>query len=268
MMGPAGVSAGRWRRRAGASNLGIDEDSSASAGRGTGTARIAAFFDIDGTLVGGASIWRGIWDYHFVKRRRRDRPIRFVFGNALRGARLARRGASRDEFTAASAEAVSTIFAGLTPAEAREMFVWIWQRTLLPGLRSDVVARLREHRARGHLVALVSATLEGLVEIVAEQVGADAALGSRLEVADGRYTGRMLPQVCLGAHKAERARALLAQWGEVDLAASFAYADSGHDAPLLELVGHPVAVYPDPSLHALARARGWEVLGTPRPHHG
>lgn len=233
-----------------------------------GTATVAAFFDIDGTLVGGASVWRGIWDYHFQERRRRDRPIRFLFGNARRAARLARRGASRDEFAAASAESVGAIFAGLTPAEAQEMFVWIWQRTLRPGLRADVVARLREHRARGHAIALISATMEGLARLVAEEMRADAAVGSMLELVDGRLSGRILPPVCIGVHKAKRARELLARWEPVDVAASFAYGDAGHDAPLLELVGHPVAVYPDPSLYALARARGWEVLGTPRPGRG
>jgi HAD superfamily hydrolase (TIGR01490 family) len=247
-------------------------ESGEKPGRGgpgdAGKATVAAFFDIDGTLVGGASVWRGIWDYSFQERRRRDRPIRFLFDNARRAARLARSGASRDEFAAASAEGVGAIFAGLTPAEAQEMFVWIWQRSLRPRLRADVAARLRQHRERGHTVALISATLEGLARLVGEELGADAAVGSALEVLGGRLSGRILPPVCIGFHKAERARELVARWGAVDLSASFAYADASHDAPLLDLVGHPVAVYPDPGLYVLARERGWEVLGTPRPRRG
>ncbi|MCL4467154.1 MAG: HAD-IB family hydrolase [Chloroflexi bacterium] len=227
-------------------------------------ATVGAFFDIDGTLCLDGSVWRGLWDYHFSHRRRRLRLLRFLFGNASRSAALARQGADRDAFVEASLSHLAAIFAGLSPEEGQEILHWTWQRGLRPRLRGDVVGRLREHQSQGHFTALVSATFAELAALVARELGADAAVGSRLEVDSSRYSGRMLLPVCFGPEKARQA-SLLAEQQSIDLAASFAYGDRGHDAPILALAGHPVAVYPDPPLLALARARGWEVLGTPRP---
>jgi len=227
--------------------------------------RVAAFFDVDGTLVGGQSVWRGLWDYHQATRRNRGRMLSFVMANSARALLYACGLWSRDRFVATSGERLAGIFAGLTPDEAGAMFAWIWENSLRSSLRADVVARLRAHQKAGHLVALVSATLQGLVEVVAERLGGAVAVGSQLEVHDGRYTGQMVRPLCFGEHKATRARAVMAAAGGVDLPASFAYADSAHDVPLLALVGHPTAVYPDSDLLALARARGWEVLGEREP---
>lgn len=227
-------------------------------------ARIVAFFDVDGTLVEGQAIWKGIWAYHFAARKRRARLVSFFLQNLARWALHKVGLTSRDQFVAGWGERLAAVFAGLAPAEAREVFEWVWENSLRPSLRQDVVRVLSEHRRAGHAVILVSATLEGLVEVVAERLGADHALGSRLELQGERYSGRMLRPLCFGPHKATRAREVLAALGAVDLAASYSYADSGHDAPLLELVGHPTAVYPDPALLALAQRKGWPVLGAPQ----
>jgi HAD superfamily hydrolase (TIGR01490 family) len=227
-------------------------------------AKVGAFFDIDGTLCRDGSVWRGLWDYHFTHRRRRLRLLRFLLTGPGRAAAPSRQGAERDAFVEASLVALGAIFAGVSGAEAREVFRWTWLRGLQPRLREEVVARLRDHRRQGHFTALVSATFADLAELVARELGADVAVGSRLEPAAGGYTGRMLLPVCLGPEKARQA-ALLAEAHGIDLAASFAYGDRGHDAPILSLVAHPVAVYPAPPLLALARAHGWEVVGTPRP---
>jgi phosphoserine phosphatase len=85
-----------------------------------------------------------------------------------------------------------------------------------------------------------------------------------LEVRGERYTGRIVPPLCFGPHKATRARAEARAAGIDDLSQSFAYADSAYDAPFLELVGHPTAVYPDGDLATLAAQRGWPLLGTPQ----
>ncbi len=226
--------------------------------------RIAAFFDVDGTLVEGQAIWKGIWAYHLAKRRHRGRLVAFFLSNLGRWL-LHKVGAlSRERFVAGWGERLAGFFAGLTPVEAAEVFSWVWENSLRPALREDVVAVLAGHREAGHLVVLVSATLEGLVEVVAKHLGAHHALGSRLALREGCYTGAMLPPLCFGSQKAVRARELAQAVGGIDLAASFAYADTGHDVPLLESVGHPTAVYPDPLLLAHARAHGWPVLGEPQ----
>jgi phosphoserine phosphatase len=80
-------------------------------------------------------------------------------------------------------------------------------------------------------------------------------------VKDGRYTGRLESPVVIGREKADRTLQLVSRLGvEVDWAESFAYADSIHDLPFLELAGHPVAVHPDAGLKQVARGRGWDIL--------
>ena len=70
-----------------------------------------------------------------------------------------------------------------------------------------------------------------------------------------------MPLLVIGQRKASVTRQRLRDWKlEVDLAGSFAYADSISDLPLLELVGHPTAVYADEQLAALAQERGWPAL--------
>jgi phosphoserine phosphatase len=81
---------------------------------------------------------------------------------------------------------------------------------------------------------------------------------TRLEAQDGRLTGRVVPPVCVGTGKIVWAERFAAEH-DVDLSASFFYTDSISDLPLLERVGHPVAVNPDPRLRRLAAARGWPV---------
>ncbi len=129
-------------------------------------------------------------------------------------------------------------------------------------LRTDIVPLLREHQARGERIILLSGTLQPLVSIIGERLGADVSLGTRPELRDGRYTGRALEPVCQGSGKATRLRAYLdAEGRDIDLSASSAYADTIFDLPVLEMAGRPVAVYPDAELAPLAARRGWEIRG-------
>lgn len=229
------------------------------------TSGVAVFFDVDGTLVAGQALWRGLAAYHLDNRKRRRRLIPFFVANYARYFLYKMGRMTREDFVAAWAGRLATLFAGVTVDEGREVFEWVWEHYLRVALLEDVVARLDHHRRRGDIIVLVSATLHGLVEATAERLGADRAAGSRMEVREGRYTGQVVPPLCFGPHKATRARQEAAAAGITDLSNSYAYADSEHDAPVLELVGHPVAVYPDAGLAALAKARGWEVLGAPQP---
>ncbi|HLX86859.1 MAG TPA: haloacid dehalogenase-like hydrolase, partial [Acidimicrobiales bacterium] len=99
---------------------------------------------------------------------------------------------------------------------------------------------------------------------LAEYLGVDGAIASRAVVdLDGRYTGEMA-FYAYGPFKAEAIRDLSLFEG-IDLEASFAYSDSYTDVPMLEAVGHPVAVNPDRVLGRLARERGWETMQFTRP---
>ena len=105
---------------------------------------------------------------------------------------------------------------------------------------------------------IVSATLQEIVEHIADDLGFDGSVGSTCEIVDGVYTGRSLRAVH-GEGKAQAVRELAAAEG-LDLAACTAYSDSYSDVPFLEAVGHPVAANPDRKLRRLAHDRGWPVL--------
>jgi HAD superfamily hydrolase (TIGR01490 family) len=131
----------------------------------------------------------------------------------------------------------------------------------------DVLAHLTErgrqcvaeHQARGHLVAIVSASTQYAVGPLAEHLGIPGQyVCTRLESTEGRLTGEVTPPVCFGQGKVEWARRF-AEDHDVDLSTSYFYSDSISDLPLLEQVAHPVAVNPDPRLLRLARNRGWPV---------
>jgi HAD superfamily hydrolase (TIGR01490 family) len=124
---------------------------------------------------------------------------------------------------------------------------------------SEAVDLIAEHRRAGRKIYLVSAAPAEIVEPLAEHLGADEALASIARVdLGGRYTGE-LERFAYGSEKARLIEDLAARDG-VNLAASHAYSDSATDLPMLEAVGHPVAVNPDRALRGIARRRGWEIL--------
>src|SRR5581483_5625682 len=126
---------------------------------------------------------------------------------------------------------------------------------------------VEQHRERGEPVYIVSASLQEIVEGIAEELGFDGALGTVCEVRDGAYTGKAL-RALHAENKAECVRDLAASHG-YDLDECTAYSDSHTDLPFLEAVGHPVAVNPDRELRRIAADRGWPVLefsGRAYPH--
>jgi HAD superfamily hydrolase (TIGR01490 family) len=142
------------------------------------------------------------------------------------------------------------------------LFERLTDQQIMPSLRGEVVTLLRQHQEQGHLVALVSGTFAPWLEVIAGRLGVAHSVGTPLEVRDGRYTGGILRPFCQGAGKTQRVRTYLAEQGlEVDWAASFAYADSGTDLPLLKAVGSPIAVCPDKILLAHSQAQGWPIIG-------
>jgi phosphoserine phosphatase len=128
---------------------------------------------------------------------------------------------------------------------------------------------LADHAARGHVTVLVSTGFTEMTAEIGSTIGARYAVGSDLEMKDGRATGRVIPPIVIGKQKGISAKAKLAQLGyEVDYAHSFAYADSITDAGLLEIVGNPRPVYADKELARLAIERGWPVYGEARDAPG
>ncbi|HXZ83218.1 MAG TPA: HAD-IB family hydrolase [Acidimicrobiales bacterium] len=133
-----------------------------------------------------------------------------------------------------------------------------------PIIYDEAMDLIDDHHSAGRRVVIVSASPIEIVQPLGRHLGVDATIASEAAVdADGCYTGE-LAFYAAGPQKADAVRAYAAKTG-VDLSRSFAYSDSLTDLPLLELVGHPVAVNPDRGLAKVAAERGWEVQSFIRP---
>jgi HAD superfamily hydrolase (TIGR01490 family) len=219
-----------------------------------------AFFDIDGTLTNERT-WKGIMDYFRRNRLRRATHLAFLgFHYPLYF--LRRLGLlSESTFRLPWAAHLAWYVRGYTPAQAEVVWDWALERFLANYWRDDVRHLLAEHLQSGDQVMLVSAAPLPLVERIAQEVGAQHVVGTRFALRDGRYTGHAEPPVVIDEGKALAALAALqALHLQADLANSLAYADSISDRSFLEMVGRPVAVYPDPDLRLLAAQRGWPIF--------
>ncbi len=224
-------------------------------------AQIAAFFDFDGTLYTG-HIWQDLARHHRAARVHRLWLAAYVARNMARWPLYKLGLMSQIAFYGAWGETMAWLLRGWRVERAQALFEKLTAEQIMPNLRPDSLPLLRQHEAQGHLVALVSGTFAPWLEIVARRLAVSHAIGTPLKVRNGRYTGRIVEPLCQGPGKPSRVNAYLAENGlSVDWSASFAYADSGTDLPLLRQVGRPVAVYPDPALLAAAQVQGWSILG-------
>lgn len=124
--------------------------------------------------------------------------------------------------------------------------------------RARARAVVESHRARGHTLALLTSSSNYLAEPVMADLGIPHALCNRFEVVDGRFTGKPSGALCFGEGKLTHARALAESLGE-KLEDAWFYTDSASDVSVMEVVGHPVAVHPDPRLRRIATSRGWRI---------
>jgi len=219
----------------------------------------AAFFDLDKTVIARASMaafghpfYRG----GLVSRRTVVRALasQFVFLHL---------GASEQKL-ARIREQVLVMTRGWDQQEVARIVRETLDDVVEPIIYAEALELIEQHQAEGRLTYLVSASPEEIVRPLAEYLGVDGAIASRAVVdLDGRYTGEMA-FYAYGPFKAEAIVELAQQHG-IDLEASYAYSDSYTDVPMLEVVGHPVAVNPDRVLGRLARERGWEVRQFTRP---
>jgi HAD superfamily hydrolase (TIGR01490 family) len=149
--------------------------------------------------------------------------------------------------------------AGDSELELRSLCDRWFEEDVVPHIVERGREKVEEHRAQGHVLAIVSASTQYAVGPLARHLGLPGQyVCTHLESNDGMLTGQIVPPVCFGSGKivwAER----FAEEHDVDLGASYFYTDSISDLPLMERVAHPKAVNPDPRLRRLARRRGWAV---------
>jgi HAD superfamily hydrolase (TIGR01490 family) len=227
---------------------------------GVGSERAAAaFFDLDGTLVGPASLERrflaDLW-------RRRAIPTRNYFLWLLQAARLAPQG------LAVMRHANKMYLRGVRVEEAAGLFRTAQARVPVL-LRHEGLERVAWHTAQGHAIVLVSGTPAPLARNVAVKLGMRLALrglagsievcATELEERAGCWTGRIVGEAMFGEAKARAVRRLAKERG-FDLERCYAYADCASDRWMLQAVGRPVAVNPSWALARIARRCRWTVL--------
>jgi phosphoserine phosphatase len=141
-----------------------------------------------------------------------------------------------------------------TPEKMKTVGEWAVEHDLWKKRRDDVIARLKGHAAQGGQVYIASSVVEPMIEPFAGRIGAQT-IGTPVVYTNGqvRVAGNLVAQ----ERKIEQVLHRL----DVERL-DFAYGDTAQDVPLLEHADHPVAVYPDEALKAIALKRGWEVLGT------
>ena len=158
-------------------------------------------------------------------------------------------------------DAVLTAIASLEGDEeavVRDRTRRFYDREIAGLYRPGGLRRLEEHRRAGDRLVLLTSSSSFMSEKAREQLGLDDILCNRFEVADGRFTGRPRGALCFGAGKLTHARRLAQERG-VPLSECVFYTDSASDLPVLEAVGRPVCVHPDPRLRRIAGQRGWVV---------
>jgi HAD superfamily hydrolase (TIGR01490 family) len=220
-----------------------------------------AAFDLDGTLSTGHII-HGIVRHHRTHRVKRLALLLYMATHTAMWP-LYRLGlVSELEARGRWLRDMAWTIRGWTPEQAATAFAWIAEHDVLPRVRQDVLQRLRDHQAQGHRVVIVSGTLSPLLAAIGKALAVEETVGTEPALKGGRYSGGTLAPACQGAGKILRLQQHLGDVANVKWRDSYAYADSCTDLPLLERVGHPVAVYPDDELAALAEERGWEIIGS------
>jgi len=213
----------------------------------------AAFFDLDRTLIKRSSVLALAGTFRRRGLISRLDLVKSAFWQVL----FVLRGASAERVRSASEDGMK-ILKGFSVEEMQHLVGDAMETVLRPLVYEEPLRLVERHRERGERVYIVSATLQEIVQHIADDLGFDGAIGSTCEVVDGVYTGRTL-RAAHGVGKANALRELAAAEG-LDLAGSTAYSDSYSDVPFLEAVGHPVAANPDRKLRRIAIARGWPVV--------
>ena len=221
--------------------------------------RAAAFFDLDKTIIARASLAafraplheNGLLSFSGIARSLAGQLIYLHLGT--KDARIER-----------FSESLLPLAAGWRQAEVEEIVEATLERVVDPIIYAEAIELIELHRAAGDLVVIVSAAPVEIVVPLGRHLGVDDVIATEAELdEEGRYTGR-IARYLHGAHKAEAVRAF-ATARHIDLDRSFAYGDAASDVPMLELVGHPVAVNPDRSLARTAASEGWEITHFERP---
>ncbi|QKT08411.1 HAD-IB family hydrolase [Gordonia sp. X0973] len=214
----------------------------------------AAFFDVDNTLVQGASI------VHFARGLAAHKYFSYSDVTSALWAQIKFRitGKENAEDVAQGRDKALSFIAGRPTAELVELGEQIYDEYIADKIWPGTRALAQRHLDAGQQVWLVTATPVELAQTIANRLGLTGALGTVAESEDGIFTGRLVGDVLHGLGKAHAVRSLAIREG-LNLQRCTAYSDSHNDVPMLSLVGTAVAINPDSDLKEIAKVRGWEA---------
>ena len=211
----------------------------------------AAFFDVDNTIMQGASIFHLARGLH----RREFFTTRDILGAAWKQAYFRLVGVEDPEHVADARASALSFIAGHTVAELEELGEEIFDEGMAHRIWPGTRALAQLHLDQGQRVWLVTAAPIEIAQIIARRLGLTGAMGTVSEHVDGVYTGQLVGDMLHGEGKAVAVREIATRENLV-LDDCYAYSDSSNDLPMLSLVGHPCAVNPDTALRSRAKANG------------
>lgn len=214
----------------------------------------AAFFDVDNTMVQGASI------VHFARGLAARKYFRSADLADIAWKQVKFRVTGKENSTdmATGKEKALEFIAGRSTAELAALGEEIYDEIIADKIWPGTRALAQMHLDAGQQVWLVTATPVELAQVIAKRLGLTGALGTVAESVDGKFTGRLVGDILHGLGKAHAVRALAIREG-LNLKRCTAYSDSHNDVPMLSLTGTAVAINPDSDLREVAKARGWEI---------
>jgi len=216
---------------------------------------VAAFFDLDGTLIkGSANIPLAIAGFRrgFVSKRQLLNDLKNGFFFVLQGA--------TDERSAEVRDRILKAVEGHRVAEVIALGDDFLDK-LVASVQPESHELLSMHGSKGDARVILSASPTEIVGPLADRLGLEYGIGTTASRVNGIYSGTLDGPFCYREGKAEILAAMATEHGW-DLAECWAYSDSASDLPMLEAVGHPVAVGPDQELREIAGQRGWPIVET------
>ena len=214
----------------------------------------AAFFDVDNTVMQGASI------FHFAKGlyKRKFFGTKQILDAVYKQAYFRLKGVEDPAHIAEARASALSFIKGHTAAELEELGEEIFDEAMAHRIWPGTRALAQMHLDQGQRVWLVTAAPIEIASVIARRLGLTGAMGTVAEREDGVYTGHLVGDLLHGPAKAEAVAALAEREG-LDLSRCAAYSDSFNDLPMLGMVGRPVAINPDHDLRSYARLEGWEI---------
>ncbi|MBN2501929.1 MAG: HAD-IB family hydrolase [Anaerolineales bacterium] len=230
------------------------------------TTKSIALFDLDGTLYRGFT-WQALREYYELHRFKLFSLYKFLFAHLPLFMLYKIKLAPRDLVYTAWGKNMAWLLQDVPLEDATTIWNWIVEQNYLPHIRPEMKAALEEHLAEGMEIAILSGSFQQLLEPFADRLNIAHVMGTPLAVNGNTYTGRIVEPLNVGQWKLDRLNAFFEKQADsYELENSYFYTDSIVDLPVMEIVGHPVAVYPDQQLATIAEQRGWQIIGEPHAH--